>query len=97
MSARLVAEIAALSRLADFLGKQLLKEAGDAGELRAEVEALKKPAGAPAISFTGGCSGQTLNPSFTDDLSALLQGQRQNSNTNNLDLLNQGSDWNKDS
>ena len=85
MSARLVAEIAALSRLADFLGKQLLKEAGDAGELRAEVESLKKAAEPVSdFSFDGGTliggTSQALNPF-----------------NNNLDLLNQGSDWNKDS
>ena len=87
MSARLVAEIAALSRLADFLGKQLLKEAGDAGELRAEVEALKKSAEpAPDFSF----DGATLIGGTSQALSL-------NPFNNNLDLLNQGSDWNKDS
>ena len=86
MSARLVAEIAALSRLADFLGKQLLKEAGDAGELRAEVEALKAAEPVPDFSFDGG----TL-------IGGTSQALNLNPFNNNLDLLNQGSDWNKDS
>ena len=82
MSARLVAEIAALSRLADFLGKQLLKEAGDAGELRAEVEALKKAAEPEPELPVNVLSGQGMNwDAF-----------------NNLELLNQqSSDWNKES
>ena len=82
MSARLVAEIAALSRLADFLGEQLLKEAGDAGELRAEVEALKKAAEPEPELPVNVLSGQGMNwDAF-----------------NNLELLNQqSSDWNKES
>lgn len=80
MSARLAAEIAALSRVAEFLGKQLLKEAGDAGELRekvaalqAEVAELKKPTPfATDVSFTGGSSG--LSDQEINNYASLNQG-----------------------
>lgn len=77
MSARLAAEIAALSRVAEFLGKQLLKEAGDAGELREKVAALRaevddlKKAGPPP-PLNGGSSG--LSDQEINNYASLNQG-----------------------